>query len=254
LVGTETSNAGAPFHATLKQVLADYTAVTGFNPNDPSTDNGANIQDALNYWSSKGFADGSKILGYLSVDATNTAEVMSAVYLFENLVLGMSLPDAWVNPFPSGDGFTWDRAGSPDQQNGHCVGAFGYSTSGVTIATWGMLGTLTYQALAEYAVSQGFGELWVTISADQLSKGQSKAPNGVSWNDLIVDFDSIGGHVPVPPPTPTPPTPPTSGGVSLAQAEAAVKAALSKGPWLTSSAAAVKTAMKALEAIPGWPK
>jgi hypothetical protein len=255
LVGVETANAGNPFHAKLTQVEADYTATTGFNPNDPSTDNGANIQDVLNYWSSHGFANGTKILGYLAVDATNVAEVMSCIYLFENLVLGMSLPDAWISPFPSGNGFTWDRAGSPDQSNGHCVGAFGYGQKGVTIATWGLLGTLTYPALAEYAVSSGSGELWVVITPDQLAKGQQKAPNGVAWANLILDFDSIGGHVPLPaPPPPPPPLPPTSGGVSLAQAEAAVKAAFSHQPIIMSNSAAVSTALKALEGLTGWPK
>lgn len=255
LVGVETANAGAPYHETLTQVLADYSAVTGFKPNDPSTDNGANIQDALNYWCSHGFADGTKALGYLAVDATNVAEVQSCIYLFENLVLGMSLPDQWISPFPSGNGFTWDKAGSPDTNNGHCVGAFGYLQRGVTIATWGLLGTLTYQALAEYAVASGSGELWVVLTPDQLARGQSKAPNGVDWSGLILDFDSIGGHVPVPaPPPPAPPPAPSTGGVSLAQAEAAIKAAFVKQPWLISSGSAVKTAMKALEGISGWPK
>jgi len=254
-VGVETANAGTPFHATLAQVLADYSAVTGFKPNDPNTDNGGLIQDALNYWLSHGFANGTKILGYLSVDATNVAEVQACCYLFENLVLGMALPDAWITPFPSGSGFTWDVAGTPDTNNGHCIAAFGHDAHGVKIATWGLLGTLTYAALAKYAVASGSGELWVILTPDQLAKGQDKAPNGVRWSDLIADFDSIGGHVPLPaPPPPAPPAPPSTGGVSLAQAEAAVKKAFAGQPWLISSGSAVKTAMKALEGITGWPK
>ena len=33
-----------------EDVLADYTAVTGFDPNDPSTDNGTNPEAALKYY------------------------------------------------------------------------------------------------------------------------------------------------------------------------------------------------------------
>jgi hypothetical protein len=254
VTGVETANAGAAFHASLQQVLADYTAVTGFNQNDPNTDNGANIQDALNYWSSHGFANGTKLLGYLSVDATNAAEVQSAMFLFENLIFGMSLPDAWITPFPSRSGFVWDVAGAPDTNNGHCVIGAGHDAHGIKTATWGLLGTLTYAAIAKYATHAGSGELWVALTPDQLVKGQSRAPNGVSWHDLIVDFDSIGGHIPVPPaPVPTPPAP-TAGGVSLAQAEAAVTAAIAKAPWLLSNVSATSIAKKALEGLTGWPK
>lgn len=255
VTGLETANAGAGFHATLQQVLADYTAVTGFNSNDPSTDNGANIQDALNYWLSHGFANGTKILGYLAVDATNVAEVQAALWLFENLIFGMELPDQWISPFPSGNGFTWDVAGKSDPNNGHCVAGVGYDDKDVKIDTWALLGGLTYEAIAEYASHTNGGELWVVLTPDQLMKGQTKAPNGVSWNDLIVDFDALGGHVPLPPPPPPPMPPnPVSGGVSLAQAEAAVKAAFAKSPWLISSGGATRIAMQALEGLKGWPK
>lgn len=254
VTGVATANAGDPFHATRAQVLADYSAVTGFKQSDPSTDQGGVIQDALNYWSSHGFANGTKLLGYLSVDATNVAEVQSCGYLFENGIMGMGLADKWVGPFPSGSGFVWDVAGPPDPNNGHCVPYIGYDNKGVKIATWGMLGTLTYGALAEYATRTGGGELWVAITPDQLAKGQTKAPNGVAWNDLLVDFNSIGGHVPLPTPAPPTPAPPVSGGVSLAQAEAAVKQVLGSGPIIVSRSAAVTAATKALAGLTGWPK
>lgn len=255
VVGVETANAGTGFHATREQVLADYSAVTGFNPVDPNTDNGANIQDALNYWQNHGFANGTKLLGYLAVDATNAREVASAVYLFENLFVGVELPDAWITPFPAGNGFTWDVAGDPDPNNGHCVVGCGHDDYGVKIATWGLLGRVTYAALSRYAVAKNNGELWVALTPDQIAKGQAKAPNGVAWSELILDFDSIGGHVPLPPAPPPPiPAPPASGGISLAQAEAAVRGALARQPWLTTTTMATNAALKALEGLTGWAK
>lgn len=207
LVGTETGNANnSPFIASDQQIIADYSAIGGFDPNNPqATDNGCDIQTALAYWTSKGFADGSKLAGYLAVDPSNQDEVQLAIYLFENLVYGVELPDAWVSPFPSSDGFTWGVAGAPDPYNGHCFVSAGYDTSGITIITWGMLGKLTYPANAEYCSSNAGGELWVALSYDQIAAGMTKAPNGFAWYDLISDFNAMGGNVPTPSPVPTPP-------------------------------------------------
>lgn len=207
IVGVETGNAGALFHATLAQIVAQYSAITGYVPGDPSTDNGTSLVQALDYWVQHGFPNGTKLMGYVSVNAADKAELASAVYLFENLLLGLDLPDAWVQPFPSGDGFTWDVAGPQDQNNGHCVMATGFGPSGLTIDTWGMLGDMTWAAVQTYCSANVGGEMYVLLTPDQIGKAQTKAPNGVAWSQLISDFDSIGGQVPEPPP-PIPPSPP----------------------------------------------
>lgn len=206
VVGVETGNADDLFTATDQQITGDYSAIGGYVRRDPNTDNGCDEATALNYWTERGFADGTKLLGWLAVDPTDRQEVAAALYLFENLFFGIELPDAWVNPMPSGSGFTWDAAGPSDPANGHCVAGVGYNPNGVTIDTWGLLGTLTWNAIAQYCTAANNGELYVMLTPDQLKKGQSKAPNGVDWAELIKDFNSIGGHVPVPPP-PKPPGP-----------------------------------------------
>jgi hypothetical protein len=205
IVGTETGNAtGAPFVATSSQIIADYSAIGGYVPGDPSTDQGCDEQTAMNYWQSHGFADGTKISGWLAIDATNQTEIMQAMYLFENLLFGIELPDAWINPTPSASGFVWSD-GQPDPNNGHCVIGVGYNSTGVQIDTWGMIGTITWAAISHLCSSAGGGELYVLLTPDQVAKGQQTAPNGVAWSALIADFDSMGGNVPVP--TPVPPTP-----------------------------------------------
>jgi len=200
VVGVETGNAtGTPFVATDQQIIADYGAVGGYVPGDPSTDQGCNIQTALAHWQTVGFADGTKLKGYLSVNPTNKHELMTALYLFENLVFGLELPDAYVNPFPSGDGFTWGVAGAPDPSNGHCIIGAGYNTSGVGIDTWALEGTFTWEAIAAYCTASNGGEVYTVITPDQLAKGQSVAPNGFNWLTLTQDFDILGGHVAVVP-------------------------------------------------------
>jgi len=209
IVGVETGNAGDLFTATDAQITADYSAIGGYVPGNPNTDQGCDEQTALNYWTQTGFQNGTKLVGWMAVDATNQTEVMQALDLFENLYFGIELPDAWINPFPSASGFTWDD-GAPDPNNGHCVMGVGYTSAGVQIDTWGLIGTMTWAAISHLCSSAGGGELYVMLTPDQLAKGQAKAPNGFAWADLLADFAAMGGNVPPqpsPPPGPTPPDP-----------------------------------------------
>ena len=152
-VWTGNANAGTSFLATQDQIVKDYSSIGGYVPGDPSTDQGCDEDTAEQFWTTTGFCDGTKLLGSLAVDATNQTQCMQALDLFENLYLGLELPDSYVNPFPSASGFTWD-VGTPDPNNGHCIVAVGYTTAGLTICTWGMLGTLTWAALAQLCVQQ----------------------------------------------------------------------------------------------------
>jgi hypothetical protein len=201
VVGVLTGNSGTkPLLFKNRQVISLYEAIGGYVPGDPSTDQGCDEQTALNYWQQHGAPAGTTntIAGWLAVDATNAGEVRTALWLFENLIFGMELPDAWVNPAPSASGFTWDVAGAADPNNGHCVAGVGYDAEGVTIATWGMTGELTDAAVAQYASPASNGELYTAVSHDAISKITDKAPNGFDWSQLIADFDSIGGTVPIP--------------------------------------------------------
>lgn len=208
LVGTETGNAGEGFVASSTQITTDYSNACGYVPGNESTDNGCDEQTTFQYWQKNGFADGTKLLGWLAVNPSNVSEIQTAIYLFEDVFFGLELPDAWITPFPSANGFVWDVAGAPDPNNGHAVDGMGYNGTGVTICTWGLLGTMTYAAIAEYCASSNNGELYVLITPDEIVKGLTTAPNGLNWSQLITDFNSMGGNVPVPSP-PTPPAPPT---------------------------------------------
>lgn len=203
VLGVETGNAsGTPFHATAAQIVADYSAIGGYVPGKPSTDEGCNEETAFDYWKKHGFANGSKILGAISINASSKSDIQAACYLFENLFFGVGLPDAWISPFPAGSGFVWGVNGHANPNNGHCFIATGYGPSGVTIDSWGLKGVVTYDAVAAYASPAGGGELYAVITPDQLAKGQSKAPNGLAWGDLIAAFNALGGNVPVPVPPP----------------------------------------------------
>jgi hypothetical protein len=198
-VWTGNASGGAPFLWSDDQIVAMYSACCGYVVGDSSTDVGCDPIQVANYVTSGGgFPDGSKAAGWIQIDPTNQAEVEQGLYLFEDADICVGLPDAWISPFPSGDGFVWDvTSAGQDTNNGHCFPGAGYDESGVTICTWALLGKITWAALAAYA-----NPLLIILSEEQLAKGQAKAPNGVDWDSLREDLASLpalGSSVMTPP-------------------------------------------------------
>jgi hypothetical protein len=197
VVGVLTAGAtGTPFIYNNQQIIALYSAIGGYVPDDPATDKGCNEQTALNYWENNGAPAGSnKIAGWLAVNAADPIEYRTALWLFENLYFGLELPEAWIDPVPQASGFVWDAAGPPEPQNGHCVAGVGYTAQGVMIDSWGMTGLLTDKAIAKYGATRAHGDVYTVVSQDAISSATQKAPNSFDWSQLIADFDSMGGSV-----------------------------------------------------------
>jgi len=204
VVGVLTGNSGTkPFLYSNAQIVGLYSAIGGYVPGKPATDQGCDEQTALNYWENNGAlpprttspAGAHKIAGWMTVDSTNVEEFQTALWLFENLYFGIELPDAWITPMPSASGFVWDAAGPSNPNNGHCVVGVGYTAAGVVIDTWGMTGLMTNAALAKYPNQASGGELYTVVSMDAIGQANQKAPNGFDWSQLIADFDSMGGNV-----------------------------------------------------------
>jgi hypothetical protein len=208
--------AGAPVIITREQAIAFYAQSTGYVPGDPSTDQGGDEITVLTSWKKDGLVSGQhKIVGFISIPAANATLVKQAMYLFENLYFGVELPDSYVNPFPSGDGFLWD-VGTPNPEQGHAFCGVGANETGILIDTWGYIGTFTYAAIAELASAKSGGNLFVVLTQEIIDRASGKSPNGFDWATLVADINGLGGSVTVPPVAPPAP----SGPVTLAQAKA----------------------------------
>jgi len=55
---------------TDKQIVAAYSAITGYNPTTGANDNGAQEIDVLNYWRQQGIG-GHKIQAYIALEPSN---------------------------------------------------------------------------------------------------------------------------------------------------------------------------------------
>lgn len=151
---------GAEASFTDADVLGMYSAITGYNPADPSTDKGAVELDVLKYWQTTGL-QGHKLAAFAAIDVTNQESVQQSIYLFDGAYLGVALPvtaqgkDVWdVVPGAGSAGF-------PGSWGGHAVNAVDYTPAGVTVITWGKPLLMTWRFWSTYV-----DEAYAIISPD----------------------------------------------------------------------------------------
>ena len=185
-----TANAGKKmFTPTDKQIVAAYSAITGYNPTTGANDNGANEIDVLNYWRQSGIA-GHKIGAYVALEPSNHNHVMDSVYMFEGCYIGVQLPISaqaqvqnhkpWSVPpgGPTGDG-------KPGSWGGHAVPVVAYDSRGLIVVTWGALQGMTWSFWEAYC-----DEAYAILSLDYLD-GKQQAPQGFSLEQLEADLEDL---------------------------------------------------------------
>ena len=148
---------------TTSQVLAAYSAVTGFNPNagppgDNPTDNGSTVANGLEYLRTKGIG-GFKIAAYGSIDVSDHQAVKRGIEDFGALSLGIEVPDSMIQQFQEGKPFT--VVPGAQIEGGHCIIAVGYDQEYVYVATWGTVAKMTWAFWDAYV-----GEAHAVISSD----------------------------------------------------------------------------------------
>lgn len=212
---------GKPSPVTSVETLAAYEAITGYNPKTGRNDNGAELQQVLQWWTKNPTAfAGYTPSGYAQIDITNVALVQTCIDLFGAVYSGFAVPAIFETQFDAGQ--PWDvpkgRSGS-QIEGGHCVPLVGYDANYIYLVTWGAVQPVTYAAFAKYwgSASQGQGEGWVAVLPQQV-EASGKTFEGLDTATANSDFQSLTGSTespfptvtptPVPTPTPTPtPTP-----------------------------------------------
>ena len=177
------------FTPSDKQVVAAYSAITGYNPTTGANDNGAVEIDVLNYWRQTGIA-GHKIGAYVALEPANHNHIMDSVYIFEGCYIGLQLPisaqsqvqnhQPWSVP-PGGT--TGD--GKPGSWGGHAVPVVAYDSRGVTCVTWGALQKMTWSFWEAYCE-----EAYAILSKDYLT-GKKKTSQGFSMQELQADLHDL---------------------------------------------------------------
>jgi hypothetical protein len=189
------ANSNKPIDFATPDVLNLYKFLSGWDGvEDSISDTGLDEVSFLNFWTTTGLGPDQsthKITSALRVDPTDQGEIKAAIWLFQNVYLAASLCDEWVTPMPSKSGFVWDVAGPPNPENGHAFMSMAYrpkdyTADGILIDTWGMLGLLTWAAIAKYCA------VYTVLADDIIDVATQVSSGGVNWTQLLSDMQSMG--------------------------------------------------------------
>jgi hypothetical protein len=133
---------GASVQFTDASVLSDYSALTGFNPADPATDQGTDMQAAASYRRTTGLIDANNVRhrvdAYVAPETGNLDELLAATYLFGAVGFGFQFPASAMTQFNAGQ--PWSVVPGSPIEGGHYVCIVGRRANGnLVCVTWGAL-------------------------------------------------------------------------------------------------------------------
>lgn len=180
------NNQTVPF--SDQAVLSDYSAVTGFNPNDPNSDQGTDMAKAAAYRRTTGVVDANgtrhTVAAYLDIEPGNIQQMKYAIYLFGAVGIGIKFPAYAMDQFNSGTGWRVQTANA-QIDGGHYIPGIYADTNGFQVITWGTVIRATNEFIHEYC-----DEAIAYVSYENLNaKGVTK--DGFNRAQLLADLQSL---------------------------------------------------------------
>ena len=181
---------GIKITPTDKDTLDLYTAVTGFNQNDPSTDNGAVELDVLNYCRQNDVCGSRIVSAYADIDVhkpkVTIEQICQSINLFGGIYVGASIYQSAMNEFISGK--PWKSTTCQGSyKGGHAFPIVDYdedSNEGIAI-TWGKPQRVTFAWMLK-----NFDE-GHAIYSTSWPNNNGIAPSGFNEAQLIEDLNEI---------------------------------------------------------------
>jgi hypothetical protein len=175
-------------HFTIYDVNSAYTAVTGFDPHRPATDQGTDMKDAADYRVKTGVVDTSgvrhKIDSYAALQPANYDEAVLAAWLTGALGIGLQLPAEALQQFDEKQ--TWSVPAQPHIAGGHYVPGVGRNAAGnMVFVSWGALGDMN-QAFYERFNDETFCYLSL-----ELLDAKGLSPEGFNRDALLASMKQL---------------------------------------------------------------
>lgn len=174
-----------PFDAGC--ALGDYAAITGFSPANPSSDQGTDMQEAASYRRKTGLIDSNGkrhlIDAYIAIDLGNLDELMTAVYLFGAVGVGVQFPSTAMKQFDQK--MPWSFVQGSKIEGGHYVPCIDRTESGnLVVLSWGREQEMEPDFFRAYN-----DENVAYLSIERLKN--SLSPEGFDPATLLADLNSL---------------------------------------------------------------
>lgn len=180
------AEAGKTINVDDACTLREYSAITGYDPKDPSTDQGSDVQQVAEYWRTTGLTDDDggvhKIDAYVALQPGNIAQLWAALYLFDGVGIGLSFPAEWQTATQNNE--LWDKVRNPNIEGGHYVLGVGRRSGYINLVTWGQ-----QQLMTEAGYQEFNDETIVYLDEDKLING--KDINGFDLATLKADLGLV---------------------------------------------------------------
>jgi len=173
------------------EALAVYSAISGYNPDDPNSDVGCTLQQVCDYFEKTGAADTNgkvhKLAGYAEIgNYTNTTLLKQVLWTFGTVYVAVNLPDSAMDQFNAGQPWV-PVAGSPID-GGHCI-VMQWNASdvidGSSFITWGAEQRANNAWIHEYLCEA------VAIVSQDWIEANGDSPSGLDLAQLIADSKEV---------------------------------------------------------------
>jgi hypothetical protein len=172
-----TANDGVQFSPTAEQILEVYREETGYDPNDPSTDQGETILHGLKRWRNQGIA-GHKIWAWAEIDTQDVRTMALVQYWFGGVLAGFMLPSSiWKESI-------WHDVTSVGRY-GHAMPLINRTLYDWDGCTWDRLQKLT----RSYMIRCDEG--YAVLPLRDWTGDDGVAPNGFLWEKLADDLERV---------------------------------------------------------------
>lgn len=176
-----------------EEIIAAYSAISGYDPSTGANDNGCQMQDVLAYLRSTGLADVNgqvhKVTAYAALgDPTDISLMSQVLKTFGYVYLGLDLPQSAEEQFGTEP---WTYVPWSPTLGGHCVGLhrrdpYGTKVGVFQLASWGALQPATIGFLRHTVT-----EAWAVITQDWIEANGATC-DGIMLAQLESDMALVG--------------------------------------------------------------
>lgn len=188
LVSTWTKASQGVVVLTDDEVVANYAAVTGYDPAAGANDDGTVLLNMLQFWRRVGLSRPGQTLDYLtaygSISPQDIPSIKRAIAYLGGVLAGIQVPRGFMT-LPFGNSWDITKLSGIDLEpvGGHAIAVTGYSPYGVFFNTWGnrtFMTWRTFSVIADEAYGLLSRENWLGIPGT--------SPKGEDFDALVAEL------------------------------------------------------------------